>query len=302
MYSEYYSTSTQYYRYLHTPSISEKKIQDFVSIVRATCEGDIYGCAVKSALLWYELFTTTLKDMGFELNPYDPCIANCNIEGSECTVAWYIDNNKISHENPDVVTMIIEKIESRFGKMTFTGGKEHVFLGMNVRYTEERTAVITMKEYLREAIEDLGLNITREAATPARRDIFKVLSEKATPLPKRRAETFHSVVAKLRYVVIRARMDILLAVAFLCTRVSKSTVQDEGKLQRLLEDVKGSIDDKYKLGANDLGRMQSWVDASYAVHPDMRSHTARWRDFFRARRACLQVEQVKAKHKKLHRS
>ena len=45
---------------------------------------------------------------------------------------------------------------------------------------EERAAVITMKEYLRETIDDLGLNIGREAATPARRDIFEV-SEKAIP-------------------------------------------------------------------------------------------------------------------------
>ena len=31
----------------------------------------LYGC-VKSALLWYNLFHGTLKDMGFVVNPYDP--------------------------------------------------------------------------------------------------------------------------------------------------------------------------------------------------------------------------------------
>jgi hypothetical protein len=35
----------------------------------------LYGC-VRSALLWYELFANTLKDMGFELNPYDAWVAN----------------------------------------------------------------------------------------------------------------------------------------------------------------------------------------------------------------------------------
>jgi hypothetical protein len=33
------------------------------------------------------------------------------------------------------------------------------------------------------------------------------------------------------------------------------------------------LDFDYTLAADDLGRMRSWVDASYAVHPDMRSHT-----------------------------
>jgi hypothetical protein len=49
--------------------------------------------------------------------------------------------------DPKVVTMIIEKIEERFGKMTVVRGKEHVFLGMNIRYTDEGTAVIVMKDY-----------------------------------------------------------------------------------------------------------------------------------------------------------
>jgi hypothetical protein len=30
----------------------------------------LYGC-VQSALLWYDLFTNTLVQMGFKLNPYD---------------------------------------------------------------------------------------------------------------------------------------------------------------------------------------------------------------------------------------
>ena len=210
--------------------------------------------------------------MGFVLNPYDPCITNCMIEGSQCTVAWYVDDNKISHANPAIVTAIIEKIEEKFDKMTVTRGQEHVFLGMNIRYTEQNTAVITMKEYSRESLSESNLNIVREAATPATRELFEV-SEKATPLAGGRAVIFHSVVSKLVYVAIRARMDLLQAVGFLCTRVSKSTVEDEAKLGRLLEYIKDSIDKEYTLRADDLHQMRSWVDASYAVHPDMRSHT-----------------------------
>ena len=48
----------------------------------------LYGC-VQSALLWYEIFSNTLQDMGFTLNPYDQCVANCDIEGSQCTICWY---------------------------------------------------------------------------------------------------------------------------------------------------------------------------------------------------------------------
>lgn len=99
------------------------------------------------------------------------------------------------------------------------------------------------------------------------------MSKKVTRLVGRRAGTFHSVVVKLLYVAIRGRMDILLAVGFSCTRVAKSTVEDKGKLKRLLEYIKESIDkESYTLGADTLEQMQLWVDALYAVQTDMRSH------------------------------
>ena len=72
---------------------------------------------------------------------------------------------------------------------------------------------------------------------------------------------------------IRARLDLLLAVGFLSTRVSKSTTQDQAKLKRLLEYIKGSMNQEYTIGADSMEKLRTWVDASYAVHPDMKSHT-----------------------------
>jgi hypothetical protein len=84
---------------------------------------------------------------------------------------------------------------------------------------------------------------------------------------------FLSVVAKLLYVAIRGHTDILLAVSFLCTRVSKSTVEDQAKLKRLLEYIKATLHFTFTLGADDLKTLRTWVDESYAVHPAMKSHT-----------------------------
>jgi len=133
----------------------------------------LYGC-VKSVLLWYELFTKTLIGMGFELNPYDPCVANSVIDGKQCTIVWYVDNNKISHVSPEVVTNIIEAIVVRFGKMTVVRGKRHVFLGMNIVYNNNGTATITMKDYLTESIADSGIDASRTAATPVKKDLFTI--------------------------------------------------------------------------------------------------------------------------------
>jgi hypothetical protein len=71
--------------------------------------------------------------MGFKLNPYDLCVANSQIKGKQCTIAWYDDDNKISHVDDTVVTDIIEMIEAKFGKMTVTRGKHYVFSATSIR-------------------------------------------------------------------------------------------------------------------------------------------------------------------------
>ena len=86
----------------------------------------LYGC-VKSALLWYNTYTETLKDMGFKLNPYNMCVANAMIDGKQCTIVWYVDNNKISHVDSKAVDKVIKKIEEKYGEMLTTRGKHTSF-------------------------------------------------------------------------------------------------------------------------------------------------------------------------------
>lgn len=92
----------------------------------------LYGC-VKSALLWYETFCECLEQLGFQLNRFDPCVANKIVNGEQCTICWYVDDCKISHKDPDVVTWVIDSIEKRFGdgSMAATRGAKHTFVGMD---------------------------------------------------------------------------------------------------------------------------------------------------------------------------
>ena len=68
-------------------------------------------------------------------------------------------------------------------------------------------------------------------------------------------------------------MDIDIAVSFLCTIVSCRTDEDWEKLRRLLQYLQATLDLPRIIGANGLGMLQTWVDASYATHHDMRGHT-----------------------------
>ena len=231
----------------------------------------LYGC-VQSALLWYNLFTSKLKERGFILNPYDPCVANCMIRGKQCTVGWYVDDTKISHVDPEVVTEIVEAIEENFGKMTVTRGKKHTFLGMDLTLNGDGTVTVAMSNYIREAIADFGEDVSAPASTPGGKNLFTV-DEESPPLSRVGAELFHSIVAKLLYISSRARSDISPTIAFLCTRVARSTEQDWAKLRRLLRYLGSTIELTATLGADGLTKMYTWVDAAYATHDDMKSHT-----------------------------
>ena len=229
----------------------------------------LYGC-VQSALLWYELYATTLQDMGFKLNPHDLCVANAEIEGSQCTICWYVDDNKISHINPTVVDDVIRKIEEKFGPMSKTRGDEHDFLGMEIKYKKGKVS-IGLKKHIKKAIDSFLDDITCNANTPARPGLFE--TPDAEKLDAEHAANFHSVTALLLFVSRRSRLDIQVAIAFLCTRVKCPDEVDWKKLKRVLQYLRGTMDLVLTLGADDIRKMKSWVDVSYGVHEDCKSHT-----------------------------
>ena len=78
---------------------------------------------------------------------------------------------------------------------------------------------------------------------------------------------------KLWYICKRGSPDIEPTLSFLCTRVSKPTVEDEKKLYRVLDYLKDTLEDVRIIGADNLDKLYMLVDASYAIHPNMRSHT-----------------------------
>ena len=230
----------------------------------------LYGC-VQSALLWYKLFTDTLKGMGFELNPYDPCVANAVIDNKQCTIAWYVDDNKISHVDSKVVDRVFDAIESLFGTMVKTRGDTHEFLGMTVTF-KDKTVTINMRRYLEEAIRDCKLSISKAAATPARKSLHNLDPDSAL-LSKEMSDSFRSIVSKLMYVGLRGCPDLLTTLCFLSKRVANPTAQDQDKLQRCLEYIYGSLELTLTLAADDLATMYIFVDVAYGVHPDCKSQT-----------------------------
>ena len=147
-----------------------------------------------------------------------------------------------------------------------------------------------MLTYIDEAIHQSQLDVRCAAATLATKSLFEI-DPNAAQLSPLEFERFQSVVCKLLYVALCGQPDILLAVVFLASCVSKATLQDQMKLKRLLEYLYGTYDLPLILGADDIHTMYTFVDASYAVHKDMKSHTGGVMTFGRGGIACKSTKQ-----------
>jgi hypothetical protein len=202
-----------------------------------------------------------------------------------------VDDCKLSHESPEVIDETIgwlrEEYESIFedgsGAMKVHRGKVHKYLGMTLDFSNKGQCVVTMFDYLdgivkaydlvKSKYDDGFVPVTkRRYDSPAPDNLFTI-NEDCEKLPEDMAADFHTIVAKTLYMTKRARPDTCLSVAFLSTRVRAPDRDDWEKLRHLVEYLRKDNTRPLVLGADNDGLLMWYVDASFAVHPNMRGHT-----------------------------
>merc|ERR1712151_922010 len=90
---------------------------------------------------------------------------------------------------------------------------------------------------------------------------------------KERKEQFHNVVAKAIFLSKRSRPDIQPTVAVLATRVREPSESDWNEMVRLLKYLNGTRNKCLTLRVDNLNILKWYVDVSFGVHPDFKSHT-----------------------------
>ena len=172
--------------------------------------------------------------MGFDINPYDPCVANKLVNEKQMTVRWHVDDLMISRVNKGKILNFVKCIKDIYGdNLVENVGKVHDYLGMTFDYAFGGEVRINMCKYLSSIIADFPEQITGVSATPAADHLFKV-REDGKKLSEEQADAFHHTVYQLLFAANRARQDIQTAVSFLTTRVQAPDEDDWGKLKRVL--------------------------------------------------------------------
>ena len=100
----------------------------------------LYGTLQAALLFWKNLSAFLIEEQGFEVNLYDWCVVNKEINGKQCTIGWHVDDLKISHVEKAVVEEMITKLNDRYGKespISVHRGPIQEYLGMTIDYTKK---------------------------------------------------------------------------------------------------------------------------------------------------------------------
>ena len=61
------------------------------SVLYLQLQKALYGM-MKSALLFYRKLVLELQEMGFEINPYNPCVAHKTVNATQMMIIWHVDD------------------------------------------------------------------------------------------------------------------------------------------------------------------------------------------------------------------
>ena len=81
----------------------------YLQVLRA-----LYGMLV-AALLWYKTLRKDLEEIGFEFNPYDPCVCNRTVKKQQQTVRFHVDDLMSSHVDKSVNDEFFEWLNKKYG-------------------------------------------------------------------------------------------------------------------------------------------------------------------------------------------
>ena len=103
----------------------------------------LYGM-IQSSILYYRKFRKDIETIGFKVNPYDPCVANRIVKGSQQTVCWHVDDLKSSHKLKEVNDEFLKWLNEKYGdivEVKATRGKKHDYLAMIIKYEDGKVMI-----------------------------------------------------------------------------------------------------------------------------------------------------------------
>ncbi len=162
---------------------------------------------MKSAILFYWKLVADLQSIGFEIDPYDPCVANKIINDQQMTLCWHVSDLFLGHADPDVVTQFQEWLSACYDtaekKLNITCGPRHDYLSMNIDFSDKGAVTFDMIPYIGKIFRAFPEKIMGVSSTPAADHLFTVWPiHESTPLPEELDRAYYHMTAQLLFLIL----------------------------------------------------------------------------------------------------
>jgi Reverse transcriptase (RNA-dependent DNA polymerase) len=247
-------------------------IDDPLKPIIARLLKSLYGLK-QAGKLWYENIKKAL--IAFDMVPtqHDPCVFVYFKGDDVMYLSLHVDDMLVVSNSSETIEALFTHLVTEYKEVTRTDVESH--LGINIK--RDRTAgTITIDQpgLIDKVLEVLGLasDSTKAVDTPAVA-ILRDPDSAAIPLDSQAHGEYAAVVGMFLYLVI-SRPEISFAVSMLSSKSHAPTSEDWSAAKRV---------GRYLIGTRHLGTVFSkgtghiwahgYADASYASHPDARSHS-----------------------------
>jgi hypothetical protein len=235
-----------------SPSHNADDLREDGSLVLALDKG-LYGLG-EAAKLWYDTISAALLGIGTTRNTKDPCVFNKLVGEDQLTACPTVDDIMATCKNEETFMSLHSELCEKYGAVTFNRGIFHSYLRRTLDFTASGKCDVTMAGYVSDLLDDQ--KVTGYAANPALEDLFDPGEGELLPL--------HCG---------KAPISIKKSKTYLTTRTVGPTANDQMKLERVLRYLNASMELGIVFSSGGVFGVVAYVDASYGVHPDYRSHT-----------------------------
>jgi hypothetical protein len=226
----------------------------------------LYGL-VESARLWYDHLCATLLSIGYKVSQFDRGLFHKDTDTGKSLICLHVDDVLQSTNSTALNEELIQHLRATYKDINVQQGDKIFYLGLQLDVNSSQHSIgISQPGYIADLLKEFPVD--RVSITPAADTLFDTSGD-GQPED---STAYASKLMKLSYLAKRTRPDILLAVSFLAMRMKSPNHYDASKLQRIYEYLAKTQDYVFTLKPSSL-RILAWVDASYAVHTDGRSHT-----------------------------
>jgi hypothetical protein len=246
-------------------------LRDFVradGTILTQIQKGIYGLK-QAGKLWNDKLIKILEEFGLKQLDSHECIFKMVLDnGKVLYVAAYVDDIMIATNDPSARIALINYLKKDFPDIEANVSNKQSFLGMAIEFDYVNKRIMyDNKQYIQELCAKY--NIKDGSKYTYDRNFLNDSSNK-TMID---TTDYKSLIMSLFYVAKRTRPEILFPVSYLATFASKPEQSHYDKGIMILRYLFKTINYKLIHRCRGQARLNAYIDASYAIHNDAKSHT-----------------------------